>query len=188
MHVRKRDQGLIVPEASSALLAFTSERSPGYLTLAKSLFTPRGRLTMPGKIVFQVLYTSEAGYAFTRDDLALLLAGARRRNAAVDLSGMLVFAQNLFLQVLEGRAEDVLATFARIEVDSRHKNITTLFRGNAPAGRLFAEWAMGFHLIADADDLPAGLVRVHERINLAQFDHLSALEFLSACQRSLAPS
>ena len=143
---------------------------------------------MPGKIVFQVLYTSEAGYAFTRDDLALLLTGARRRNAAVDLTGMLVFAQNLFLQVLEGRAEDVLATFARIEVDSRHKNITTLFRGNAPAGRLFAEWAMGFHLIADADDLPAGFVRVHERINPAQFDHLSALEFLSACQRSLAPS
>lgn len=138
--------------------------------------------------MFQVLYTSEAAHAFTRDDLALLLAGARRRNAATDLTGMLVFAQNRFLQVLEGRAEKVLATFARIESDRRHKNIATLLRGNAPSGRAFAEWAMGFHLVAGADDLPPGFVRVHERINLAQFDHLSALEFLSACQRTLASS
>ncbi|WP_426616249.1 BLUF domain-containing protein [Bradyrhizobium sp. McL0616] len=46
-----------------------------------------------------------------------MLAGVRQRNAAADLTGMLVFAQNRFLQVLEGRAEDVLATFARIEID-----------------------------------------------------------------------
>lgn len=138
--------------------------------------------------MFQVLYTSEAGHAFTRDDLALLLTCARQRNAAADLTGMLVFAQNRFLQVLEGRAENVLATFDRIEVDPRHTNITTLFRGNASAGRSFAEWSMGFHLIAGAEDLPPGFVRVHERINLAQFDHLTALEFLSACQQCLVAS
>lgn len=134
--------------------------------------------------MFQVLYRSEGDQLFPPDQLGPLLTASRTRNAAAGLTGMLVFAQNHFLQVLEGRAENVVETFARIERDSRHRNIVTLFRGHAPAGRCFAEWAMGFHLIASQHDMPRGFIRVNHRIDLTQFDHVTALEFLSACQRN----
>lgn len=42
---------------------------------------------------------------------------------------------------------------------------------------------MGFHLIAGQDDMPKGFIRVNDRINLTRFDHVTALDFLSACQQ-----
>jgi hypothetical protein len=131
--------------------------------------------------MFQVLHRSEADKLFSRDQLGPLLAASRTRNAAADLTGMLVFAQNHFLQVLEGPADNVVDTFARIERDSRHRNIVTLFRGHAPAGHCFAEWAMGFHLIASHHDMPRGFIRVNDRIDLTQ--SITSLRW-NSCRRA----
>ena len=55
----------------------------------------------------QVMYASAALAVFSPRDLAELLAKARARNEACDISGLLVYFEGSFLQVLEGPQDDV---------------------------------------------------------------------------------
>lgn len=133
--------------------------------------------------MFQIIYSSDAATAFSPTQLVSLLTDARRRNEHHDVTGMLVFCRDRFLQALEGDATGVVGTFERIERDARHGNVRTLFRGHSPQGRVFGQWSMGFQNVAGAADIPPSFVSVSDRIDLSQFDHLMAIEFLRACQR-----
>lgn len=133
--------------------------------------------------MYQVVYTSEPVVAFSDDDLRQLLAVARAKNRIDRLTGMLVFCDNQFLQVIEGNAEDVIRTFDRIGKDSRHENLMTLHRGYAHAGTTFRASAMGFHSVSLNGRLPSGgFSRENGRINFAHFDDVMALDFLVACR------
>lgn len=93
--------------------------------------------------ITQLVYASSAAQAFTGDDLADLLAQAREHNTAADISGLLVFHDGAFLQVLEGPEADVAALYARIGHDPRHTKCRLLLR-TAIDEREFGEWSMGF--------------------------------------------
>ena len=56
----------------------------------------------------QIVYTSTATEDFSTTDLRKLLLGARTRNRALGVSGMLVFHGGTFLQALEGEQRAVL--------------------------------------------------------------------------------
>ena len=88
----------------------------------------------------QLIYASRP---FGFDDLALtgILASARRNNLRDGITGALICREDLFIQMLEGPKDLVIATFARIRRDDRHTDITTLRNGDIEA-RLFPEWAM----------------------------------------------
>ncbi len=75
--------------------------------------------------------------------LALLLRRARAKNQAADISGMLLYSECSFFQVLEGPASAVDACFARIQVDPRHARETRIVR-EVIAHRSFGDWTMGF--------------------------------------------
>jgi hypothetical protein len=96
----------------------------------------------PGDIL-QLIYASAAATVFTKDDLQTLLLRARKKNHAAGISGMLVYDQGSFLQVLEGPLSAVTEVYAAIAADRRHKNLNILFKDTIDA-KEFEEWAMGF--------------------------------------------
>lgn len=97
----------------------------------------------------RIIYSSQAVYDFSPDDLVGLLEGARRRNAAVDVTGMLVHCSQSFLQLLEGEADALEGIYADISADERHTNLR-LLKHDTVNERLFADWSMGFeHLESD---------------------------------------
>ena len=105
--------------------------------------------------MIQLIYLSDlAG----RDEsvLADILASAVRHNTASGITGMLLYAGGNFLQVLEGEADAVHKTFARISRDPRHKNLNLLIEEEIDE-RQFDRWSMGFYSLTDADaqKLPA---------------------------------
>ena len=71
----------------------------------------------------QIIYTSTASEDFSTADLKKLLLGARRRNKALGVSGMLVFHDGTFLQALEGEQRAINEIFASIVSDRRHRDI-----------------------------------------------------------------
>jgi Sensors of blue-light using FAD len=71
----------------------------------------------------QIVYTSTASEDFSTADLKKLLLGARRRNKALGVSGMLVFHDGTFLQALEGEQRAINEIFASIVSDRRHRDI-----------------------------------------------------------------
>lgn len=91
----------------------------------------------------RLIYASEATERFGPDDLEALLAVARAANARRNITGMLAFDRRAFLQVLEGRREQVSEVFCRIAGDPRHQRIVIL--DTQPIDeRLFPHWTMGF--------------------------------------------
>jgi len=93
--------------------------------------------------ITQLVYVSVASQEFSVGQLAELLAAARAQNTRIGVTGLLLYHEGSFLQLLEGPSEAVDATFRRIERDPRHSDVHVLLRGRVPA-REFDGWSMGF--------------------------------------------
>lgn len=94
-------------------------------------------------MTYQTIYSSEATAPMQSEDLEELLEDARRRNGIAGISGALIYANGMFLQILEGEAVDVRATMARIRKDLRHEQVTILREGEVPGAR-FGSWKMAY--------------------------------------------
>jgi hypothetical protein len=101
----------------------------------------------------QVIYSSAAVAPFSEAELSSLLAIARTNNERVGVTGMLLYHEGSFLQVLEGEASAVDAVFQRIGRDKRHHRVMPLLRREMD-GRHFESWRMGF---ASLKNLPQNL-------------------------------
>ena len=89
------------------------------------------------------VYVSAATKPFSPPQLRELLLKARAFNSSHGISGLLLYHQQSFFQILEGRANEVSSLFDRIEVDKRHHRVLLLSKGSVPH-RNFGDWSMGF--------------------------------------------
>lgn len=103
--------------------------------------------------MLQIIYASAATRTMSAADLRDILKTARARNAAVGVTGVLVYDDGSFLQVLEGPEMAVTALVERIKADPRHDHFRLLSRKDIQA-REFGEWSMAF---ADAAEEAAGM-------------------------------
>lgn len=93
--------------------------------------------------MYQLIYISTATINFKQPQLLSLLLEARSRNARLGVTGMLLFCEGNFIQVLEGSKEAVDEVFVSIKEDARHTGIIVV--NETPVfNRSFAEWSMGF--------------------------------------------
>lgn len=89
------------------------------------------------------IYASAASPAFAESDLQSIVAKSREHNAALGVTGMLLYSEGSFFQVLEGEADVVDGLYTRIAGDARHERVTLIIR-EPVARRAFGEWTMGF--------------------------------------------
>jgi len=93
--------------------------------------------------LFHLVYASSATEPFSREHLLALLEISRRNNAKVDITGMLLYRDGNFMQVLEGEEAAVRGVHVKIARDPRHRGLLTLLEGPIES-RSFAGWRMGF--------------------------------------------
>ena len=106
--------------------------------------------------VFFLVYVSAAATWFSPAELRSLLAHSRDNNMAAGVSGLLLYKDGNFMQVLEGEEATVRALVSRIAVDRRHQGVVVICSGQTKE-RQFADWRMAFiDLNQAADLLPAG--------------------------------
>ncbi|HXM00556.1 MAG TPA: BLUF domain-containing protein [Rhizomicrobium sp.] len=91
----------------------------------------------------QLVYVSAASRTLSPADLDSILASARRANPQHDVTGMLLYIDLGFLQVLEGPADGVETTYRRILNDDRH-TAQRILVDRTGRDRLFGGWSMGF--------------------------------------------
>lgn len=104
-------------------------------------------------MVFQLIYTSSATQDFWPQDLFDLVEKSRSKNAARGLTGMLLFHEGQFLQLLEGPETAVRDCFNMIQRDSRHDSVRIVATQSC-GERDFPNWTMGFEQPSDAWNLP----------------------------------
>ena len=100
----------------------------------------------PAAAIFQLGYASAATTPFDSNELFELLSKARTNNQALGVTGMLLYHEGSFIQILEGDQETVEALYAKISQDPRHSNALLLFRRTVEE-RSFGDWTMGFYLV-----------------------------------------
>ncbi len=101
-------------------------------------------------MLFHLIYVSTAVAPMSEEDLVSLLHQCRARNERHRITGMLLYRDGHFMQVLEGEEANVMRIFKDIEHDRRHKNVDVL-RAEYIQNREFPNWTMGFHNIDELD-------------------------------------
>lgn len=102
--------------------------------------------------MFFLLYVSSAVKPFSRSDLLTLLEKCRDNNARLGITGMLLYKDGNFMQVLEGEEEPVRKLYDKIAADPRHNGEITLLQGSVEK-RQFPVWSMGFRDLNFSDAL-----------------------------------
>lgn len=98
-------------------------------------------------MIFYTVYSSAARHALSDEELNDILTASHRNNQRDNVTGLLLYAEGTFLQVLEGREAKVHALYNRILRDPRHSHMVHLVSGHHPT-RQFSCWTMGFRRTA----------------------------------------
>jgi len=98
--------------------------------------------------MIQVSYLSRASESMSAEKLLALLLQSRTDNAKRGVTGMLLYGNETFLQVLEGDDAVVDDLVAWIKTDPRHGGIQVLSRRSVP-NRQYSDWTMGFERVTD---------------------------------------
>jgi hypothetical protein len=94
-----------------------------------------------------LIYVSTATTLPNQRMIDEILESAHRNNPAMELTGMLLWSDLTFAQLLEGPPAALDAMYARLAADPRHHDLRLLSRW--PVGRrLFSEWSMASRRLA----------------------------------------
>lgn len=107
----------------------------------------------------QVVYVSSSRDYDITNFVNDSLPAIRENNAKLDVSGILLFADGTFLQVLEGDKATVHALYDKIAGDNRHQGTKILMERETPR-RSFPDWSMGWEQIDDDHPLARELQKV----------------------------
>jgi hypothetical protein len=97
----------------------------------------------------QLIYTSHATRPISDADLTALLQWSQQWNAKYGVTGVLLYGNERFVQVLEGKVAALAELYGRILRDSRHHTVVRLAYSPI-VERHFAQWSMAFRAAAPA--------------------------------------
>jgi len=100
--------------------------------------------------MFYLVYVSLAADDISKQDLLDILEESRPRNSHAGITGMLLYKDGNFMQVLEGEEPSVKELYERVRRDSRHRGVLTLAEGQRQR-RQFGDWSMGFRDLNDPE-------------------------------------
>ncbi|AUP78464.1 BLUF domain-containing protein [Flavivirga eckloniae] len=99
-----------------------------------------------------ICYISDSCQDESLTALKALYAQAKKNNSKYNITGVLIYSNENFLQVLEGDSDSVDATFKRISLDRRHKNIFKVINIDIQQ-RIFEDYNFGFTIVNDSKEL-----------------------------------
>lgn len=129
--------------------------------------------------MYYLIYLSSAVKPMSFDELSALLQQCRDNNHKRGITGMLLYQNSTFMQMLEGDKQVVSDLFETIRKDGRHTGVHIVLSGDI-AERNFEDWSMGFFNMDKAGEFPKYSDYIDEKINLRSFeeDSQDACEFM----------
>lgn len=91
--------------------------------------------------IYHLLYTSRCTQPLSEKQMGDLLKASIAWNAKVHITGFLIVREGYFMQLLEGAKDPVLELFTRIELDTRHEDVTIQAEGSSQT-RIAPDWHM----------------------------------------------
>lgn len=95
--------------------------------------------------IHQLIYESRPSAGIDEDALIDILDRTQYKNLRLGISGLLVFHNGKFMQLLEGEEKQVKELFEIIRRDPRHTDVTVTLETDSQT-RIMPSWVMGFHV------------------------------------------
>jgi len=99
---------------------------------------------------YYLTYSSYATEPLNDDQLMDLLKESRSTNDRYNITGLLYYFNQSFIQLIEGNEESVKLIYGKICKDPRHYSVIMLKDGYT-AKRYFPDWSMGFKKLSPSD-------------------------------------
>lgn len=81
----------------------------------------------PPKMRYAISYVSSVHPELSEEEIQNVLSFSRNWNIDHQITGILLYSEGNFFQVLEGEKELLQSLFSRIQKDRRHKNVMVIF-------------------------------------------------------------
>ncbi|MBA4696149.1 MAG: BLUF domain-containing protein [Legionella sp.] len=107
--------------------------------------------------LYRLLYKSSAVNLMRDSELSALAKQARFNNLIHQVSGLLVYSNQRFYQVLEGSNDHIDFIYKKIEKDPRHTHVSLLVKEPIQE-RTFWRWNLGMVTINENNDIYLQLV------------------------------
>lgn len=117
-----------------------------------------------------LIYMSESTQEMNPTEIDSLIKLARFNNFTHGVTGLLLYGEQKFIQILEGQQDNVAFIFEKILMDKRHHSIKVV-ANTAIEKRMFTNWNMGLILFAEHPNLIEQLSQ--QSANDIQFTSLS---------------
>ena len=129
--------------------------------------------------MYYLIYLSSSVKPLNHDQLSTLLQQCRDNNQKNGITGMLLYQNGTFMQMLEGDKQVVLDLYDDIRKDDRHTGFHKVLAGDIKQ-RNFEDWSMGFFNMDKAGDLPEFKDYIEEKLALRSFeaDSQDAYDFM----------
>lgn len=101
--------------------------------------------------MYRIVYMSKSCHPMADKELDEIRLTASRNNRNCNVSGLLVYADDTFFQVLEGPRLEVERVYDIVFQDDRHHRARILQQRDV-ADRRFADWTMGFCRITESEE------------------------------------
>lgn len=100
--------------------------------------------------IIQKVYYSISISEVTQEFINNILEHSRESNLKKNITGCLLYHNNVFLQLLEGEKDVVEKLYNVIKEDTRHKEVTEIYNQTIE-NRIFPSWSMAYHELDDND-------------------------------------
>lgn len=101
--------------------------------------------------LISLVYVSFESHPMSDQEIRDILVVSRENNRKLHITGMLLYRDGFFIQALEGDKEAVEELYDHIKADSRHENVTLVYKNDIQT-RSFPRWSMGFNKIEQVDE------------------------------------
>ncbi|WP_298499446.1 BLUF domain-containing protein [uncultured Algibacter sp.] len=98
-----------------------------------------------------ICYISDSREYESIEDIKKIYLKAKQNNLKRNITGILIYHNGNYLQVLEGIEEHVDMTYEKIRFDTRHKNIIKVINNNIEQ-RIFEDYNFGFSIVKSSQE------------------------------------
>ncbi|MBT9395356.1 BLUF domain-containing protein [Hymenobacter sp. NST-14] len=96
-------------------------------------------------MLHHLIYMSREAQPLQEPELKHLLVQAQQANAAQGITGVLIYGDQQFMQIIEGEEASLARLYAKLLNDPRHTSVVKL-ADKQISQRSFASWSMAFQV------------------------------------------
>jgi len=98
----------------------------------------------------QLVYVSKRKQNCTEEEIDKILSSCKQNNPALNITGVLLYSNDKFIQLVEGQSQSIMDLYDVIKKDERHESCV-MIAYNPIEEKTFPSWHMGSKKIEESN-------------------------------------